>query len=73
MTASDGRLSTLLVCSEFSWLSSTRHSRPSGSGGFEEVVKELLGAGADVNAKNDKGLTPLCVTTLQWSILVTLH
>ncbi|KAI0714277.1 ankyrin repeat-containing domain protein [Cerioporus squamosus] len=32
---------------------------PHRIGGFEDVVKELLGAGADVNAKNDKGLTPL--------------
>ena len=39
--------------------------------GTQEVVKELLGAGADVNAKNDKGLTPLFVTTLQWPFLVT--
>ncbi|KAI0749319.1 ankyrin repeat-containing domain protein, partial [Daedaleopsis nitida] len=29
------------------------------SGGFEDVVTELLGAGADVNTRNDKGLTPL--------------
>ena len=29
------------------------------SAGQEEVVRELVGAGADVNKKNDKGLTPL--------------
>lgn len=29
------------------------------SGGFEDVVRELLGAGAEVNRTNDKGLTPL--------------
>jgi ankyrin repeat protein len=31
------------------------------SAGHENVVQELLGAGADVNATNDKGLTPLYV------------
>ena len=31
------------------------------SAGREGVVRELLGAGADVNKINDKGLTPLCV------------
>jgi len=31
------------------------------SAGQEEVVKELVGAGADVNRKNDKGITPLFV------------
>ena len=29
------------------------------SAGNEEVVKELVGAGADVNQRTDKGLTPL--------------
>ncbi|KIJ62844.1 hypothetical protein HYDPIDRAFT_93575, partial [Hydnomerulius pinastri MD-312] len=29
------------------------------SAGHEDVVQELVGAGADVNQKNDKGLTPL--------------
>jgi len=29
------------------------------SAGDAEIVKELLGAGANVNATNDKGLTPL--------------
>ncbi|KAF8963143.1 ankyrin repeat-containing domain protein, partial [Flammula alnicola] len=29
------------------------------SAGQENVVQELIGAGADVNRKNDKGLTPL--------------
>jgi ankyrin repeat protein len=29
------------------------------SAGHEDVVKELVGGGADVNAKNDKGITPL--------------
>ena len=29
------------------------------SAGFEDVVRELLGAGADVKATNDKGLTAL--------------
>ena len=29
------------------------------SSGHEEVVRELVGAGADVNKKNDKGITPL--------------
>ncbi|KZP09040.1 ankyrin, partial [Athelia psychrophila] len=29
------------------------------SAGQEEIVKELVGAGADVNRKNDKGITPL--------------
>lgn len=31
------------------------------SSGHEEVVRELVGAGADVNGKNDKGITPLFV------------
>ena len=31
------------------------------SAGQEEVVNELVGAGADVNRKNDKGITPLFV------------
>ncbi|KAI9566838.1 ankyrin repeat-containing domain protein, partial [Boletus coccyginus] len=29
------------------------------SAGHEEIVQELVGAGADVNQRNDKGLTPL--------------
>ncbi|EIM88340.1 ankyrin, partial [Stereum hirsutum FP-91666 SS1] len=29
------------------------------SAGHEDVTKELVGAGADVNKRNDKGLTPL--------------
>ncbi|OAX33258.1 ankyrin, partial [Rhizopogon vinicolor AM-OR11-026] len=29
------------------------------SAGNEEIVRELVGAGADVNRKNDKGITPL--------------
>jgi 26S proteasome non-ATPase regulatory subunit 10 len=29
------------------------------SAGHEEIVKELIGAGAEVNRQNDKGLTPL--------------
>ncbi len=32
------------------------------SAGQEEVVSELIGAGADVNRKNDKGTTPLFVS-----------
>ncbi|KAG1866118.1 ankyrin repeat-containing domain protein [Suillus subluteus] len=31
------------------------------SAGQEDVVRELVGAGADVNRKNDKGITPLLV------------
>jgi hypothetical protein len=40
------------------------HSRLSGvvSAGQEDVVRELVGAGADVKRTNDKGLTPLCVS-----------
>lgn len=30
------------------------------SAGHEEIVQELIGAGADVNQRNDKGITPLC-------------
>ncbi|KDR78689.1 hypothetical protein GALMADRAFT_63768, partial [Galerina marginata CBS 339.88] len=30
-----------------------------GNAGHENVVQELIGAGADVNRQNDKGLTPL--------------
>ncbi|KIY43807.1 ankyrin [Fistulina hepatica ATCC 64428] len=29
------------------------------SAGHENVVVELVGSGADVNRKNDKGITPL--------------
>ncbi|EEB88259.1 hypothetical protein MPER_14004, partial [Moniliophthora perniciosa FA553] len=29
------------------------------SAGHENVVQELIGAGADIMKKNDKGLTPL--------------
>ncbi|KAF9500082.1 ankyrin, partial [Pleurotus eryngii] len=29
------------------------------SAGHEEIVRELVGAGADVQCINDKGLTPL--------------
>ncbi|KAJ6483795.1 ankyrin repeat-containing domain protein, partial [Mycena vitilis] len=29
------------------------------SAGHDEIVQELVGAGADVNRKNNKGLTPL--------------
>jgi hypothetical protein len=32
------------------------------SAGQEEVVNELIGAGADVNRKNEKGITPLFVS-----------
>lgn len=32
------------------------------SSGHEEVVQELVGAGADMNKKNDKGITPLFVS-----------
>jgi len=31
------------------------------SSGHEEVVRELVGAGADMNRKNDKGITSLFV------------
>ena len=31
------------------------------SAGHEDVVRELVGAGADVKRTNDKGITPLCV------------
>ncbi|KAF9238532.1 ankyrin repeat-containing domain protein, partial [Melanogaster broomeanus] len=31
------------------------------SAGHLDVVQELVGAGADVNQRNDKGLTPLYV------------
>jgi hypothetical protein len=40
------------------------HGQLSGvvSAGQEDVVRELVGAGADVKRTNDKGLTPLCVS-----------
>jgi len=44
------------------------------SAGQEEVVQELVGAGAEVNRKNDKGITPLfvflflCLSTL-WRLI----
>ena len=31
------------------------------SAGHEDIVRELLGAGAEINKTNDKGLTPLSV------------
>jgi ankyrin repeat protein len=31
------------------------------SAGNEDIVRELVGAGADINRKNDKGITPLSV------------
>ena len=34
------------------------------SAGQEEVVRELVGTGADVNRKNDKGITPLFVSRI---------
>lgn len=74
-----GRLSTLLVCplhlifvpvidscafalTSVSWLA---------SGGFEDVVTELLGSGADVNQANAKGLTALSasVPRATWPVL----
>lgn len=33
------------------------------SAGHEEIVRELVGAGADVQRVNDKGLTPLYVSS----------
>jgi ankyrin repeat protein len=52
------------------------------SAGNEDVTKELVGAGANVNAKNDKGATPLyvaaaCIYSLMvnfsWSALLGRH
>ncbi len=39
-------------------LMSFGHCLPA-SGGFDDVVRELLGAGAEVNGTNDKGITSL--------------
>jgi hypothetical protein len=41
------------------------------SAGQEEVVNELVGAGADVNRKNDKGITPLFVSRALAACLFT--
>ncbi|KAG1885936.1 ankyrin repeat-containing domain protein [Suillus fuscotomentosus] len=35
------------------------YTSSSVSAGHEDVVRELVGAGAEVNRKNDKGITPL--------------
>lgn len=37
------------------------YTSSSVSAGHEDVVRELVGAGAEVNRKNDKGITPLLV------------
>jgi ankyrin repeat protein len=39
--------------------SSSRNDSVLVSAGNEDVVRELVGAGADVKKPNDKGLTPL--------------
>lgn len=41
------------------------------SAGQEEAVNELVGAGADVNRKNDKGITPLFVSRALVACLFT--
>ena len=58
--AADGHPCTLHVC--LCLIARCQHTHKLNSlasGGFEDVVKELIGAGADVNQRNDKGLTPL--------------
>jgi ankyrin repeat protein len=35
------------------------HKGNTASAGHEDIVRELVGAGADVNSRNDKGITPL--------------
>lgn len=61
--AVDGHRCTLLVITAFSWKSEAARAetyfRHVASAGQEDVVRELLGAGADVKQANDKGLTPL--------------
>jgi hypothetical protein len=41
------------------------------SAGQEEAVNELVGAGADVNRRNDKGITPLFVSRALVACLFT--
>ena len=41
------------------------------SAGQEEVVNELVGAGTDVNRKNDRGITPLFVSRAHFVGLFT--
>lgn len=46
------------------WDPNERHTQitsPSVSAGHEDVVRELIGAGADVKKTTAKGLTPLLV------------
>lgn len=62
MTTAVGHLCILQVCSYFIYfVSENLRSCHLASAGHEEIVRELLGGGADVNARNDKGLTPVYV------------
>jgi ankyrin repeat protein len=60
----DGPLYTLQVCAIGLALYASDQYLNLVSAGQEEVVNELVGAGADVNRKNDKGITPLFVSAL---------
>lgn len=59
----DGPLYTLQVCAIGLALYVLMNVLFLVSAGQEEVVSELAGAGADVNRKNDKGITPLFVSS----------
>ncbi|KAI0342926.1 ankyrin [Trametopsis cervina] len=55
------------------WLDPVAH-RLLTSAGHDDVVRELLGAGADVKKTNDKGLTALAATTGSTGLInVLLH
>lgn len=54
-----GKIFDLMLQSRYSDIKTAILLHHLVSAGNEEIVKELVGAGADVNKKNDKGMTPL--------------
>jgi hypothetical protein len=65
----DGPPYTLQVCATGFALYVSNECLILVSAGQEEVVNELVGAGADVNKKNDKGITSLFVSCLSFCCL----